>query len=98
MLKLNHPVEKLIQIISYKGVEFEVVERPDVIWVGCITYADNNTDPPFSDDDMTLLERYQSLMDIPKRELINSDWSAALSVNYGCQDKPCGIMFAQETY
>jgi len=98
MTKLNHPVEKLIQTILYKGVEFEVVERPDVIWVGCIAYADDNTNPPFSDDDMTLLERYQALLKIPKQDLINPDWSAALSVNYGCADKPCGIMFAQETY
>ena len=28
---------------------------------------------------------------------MNPDWSAALSINY-CVDKPCGIMFAQETY
>jgi len=98
MLKLNHPVEKLVQIISHKGLDFEVVERPDVIWVGCIAYADNNINPPFSDDDMTVIERYQSLMDIPKQELINPDWSAALSINYECKDKPCGIMFAQETY
>ena len=98
MTKLNHPVEKLIQIILYKGVEFEVVERPDVIWVGCVAYASNNTEPPFSDDDMTLIERYQTLMDISKKDLVNSDWSAAISINYGFADKPCGIMFAQETY
>ena len=30
MQKLNHPVEKLVETFLYKGVEFEVVERPEV--------------------------------------------------------------------
>ena len=98
MTKLNHPLEKIIQTITYKNVEFEVVERPDVIWVGCITYADNNTGPAFPDDDMTLINRYQTLDSIPKRELINPDWSAAISINYDTNGRPSGIMFAQETY
>ena len=98
MLDLNHPIEKLVQNIMYKGVKFEVVERPVVIWVGCITYAKNNTDPAFADDDMTLLKRYQELIPIPKLDLINPDWSASLSINYGWDEKPSGIMFAQETY
>ena len=98
MEKLNHPVEKLVQTLNYKGLEFEVVERPDVVWVGCIAYADNNTDPPFSDDDMTLIGRYQELIPVEKLELINPDWSASLSINYSRNDKPNGIMFAQETY
>ncbi|GHU00161.1 hypothetical protein FACS1894142_8270 [Spirochaetia bacterium] len=98
MQKLNHPVEKLVKTISYKDVEFDVVERPDVLWVGCIAYAKNNIDPPFPDDDMSLLERYRSLFDFPKLELINPDWSAAISINYDLSDKPSGIMFAQETY
>lgn len=98
MLKLNHPVEKIVQTITYKGVEFEVVERPDVIWVGCVAYADNNSDPAFPDDDMKLLKRYQSLIDVPKQDLINPNWSASISINYYTNDKPSGIMFAQETY
>jgi len=98
MTRLNHPLDKLIQTILYKSGEFEVVERPDVIWVGCVAYADNNTTFPFSDDDMTLLERYQAILDIPKQDLINPDWSATLSINYRCADQPSGIMFAQETY
>ena len=98
MPDLNHPVEKLVQNIIYRGVKFQVVERPDVIWTGCIAYAGNNIDPAFADDDMTLLKRYQSLIEIPKQDLINPDWSASISINYGCNDKPSGIMFAQETY
>jgi len=91
-------VEKFVKTISYKGVAFDIIERPDVIWVGCIAYADNNTDPPFADDDMTLIQRYQALVPIPKQELINPAWSASISINYSCDNKPSGIMFAQETY
>ncbi len=95
MIKLNHPVEKLVQTITYKGVEFEVVERPDVIWVGCVNYAKELDGEPNMD---ATLERYQEIIDIPKKELINPDWSAGISINYSCSDKPNGLMFAQETY
>ena len=98
MTKLIHPVEKIIETIIYKGVEFEIVERPDVIWVGCVAYTDNNTDPAFADDDFTFLRRYQKLIPIPKQELMNPGWDAAISINYYVNDKPSGIMFAQETY
>ncbi|MCL2518497.1 MAG: hypothetical protein FWF15_08050 [Oscillospiraceae bacterium] len=94
----NHPVEKLIKIITYKGVEFEVVERPDVIWVGCVDYAANNSDE--SDIDGTL-KRFQNLVNtIPDaiKARMNPDYSAALSINYSTSEKPCGIMFANETY
>jgi len=95
---MNHPVERLIQTIIYKSVEFEVVERLDVIWVGCAAFSGNNTAPPFFDDDTALIRRYQALIDVPKQELICPDWSAAISINFDCGDKPSGIMFAQETY
>jgi len=39
MQTLIHPLEKRIEVITYNGVEFEVVERPDVTWVGCVDYA-----------------------------------------------------------
>jgi len=93
----NHPLEKLIQVITYKGVEFEVVERPDVLWVGCVDYAKNNTDE--SDIDATL-KRFQGLVNTngAPNDLVNPGWSTALSINYKCKDKPCGIMFANETY
>ena len=89
-------VEKLVQTITYKNVEFEVVKRPDVLWVGCVDYATNNKDE--SDIGVTL-KRYQELVKTsPINEKINSDWGAALSINYSCDDKPNGIMFANETY
>ena len=91
-----HPVEKTIQAIIYKGCTIEIVERPDVLWVGCVDYACGNQG---ESDIGAPLKRYrEELIDIPKRELINPDWSASLSINYKRGDKPCGIMFAQETY
>ena len=96
MANTNHPVEKLVKIISYKGVEFEVVERPDVLWVGCVDYAKNNTD---ESDISATLKRFQGLVGTsPIKDKINPDWSAALSINYSREDKPCGIMFANEAY
>jgi len=95
-----HPVEKLVELIRYKGVEFEVVQRPDVLWVGCVDYAENNTD---ESDIQGTLKRFQALTkDFDEgqdtRERMCPDWSAALSINYSCKDKPCGIMFANETW
>ena len=31
-------------------------------------------------------------------DLINPDYTGVLSINYTCDDKPNGVMFAQETY
>ena len=90
-----HPLERLVTTLRYLDVEFEVVERPDVLWVGCADYADCNHGEP---DIPATLKRYrEELIDIVKNELVNPDWSASLSINYDCSDKPCGIMFAQET-
>jgi len=96
MPTLNHPLEKLLKTITYKGVPFEVVERPDVLWVGCIDYANNNKD---ESDINSMLKRYQRLVaSAPKQERINPDWDASISINYGNKNKPNGLMFAQETY
>jgi AraC-like DNA-binding protein len=89
-------VEKIVKTIEYKGVIFEVVERPDVIWVGCVDYATNNGDEP--NIDKTLKRYREELIEVPKQDLINPGWSASISINYSCDDKPSGIMFAQETY
>lgn len=89
-------IEKPVQTINYKGAEFEVVRRPDVIWVGSVDYAANNTD---ESDSGETLKRFQGLVETaPIKEKVNPDWSAALSVNYTRSDKPCGIMFANESY
>lgn len=93
---LKHPVETPVETINYKGVEFEVVKRPDVLWVGCVDYAENNTG---ESDIGTTLKRFQGLVDsVPIMEKMNPDWSAALSINYHNEKKPCGIMFANESY
>jgi hypothetical protein len=91
-----NPIEKPVKTIAYRGVEMQVVERPDVIWVGCVDYAPDNSGE--SDIAATLKRYREELIDIQKRAEINPDWSAALSINYTCPDRPCGIMFAQETY
>ena len=96
MPESNCPVEKLIHVISYKDIKFEVVERPDVIWAGCVDYASDNTG---ESDISATLERFQKLVAlVPIIEKINPDWSASISINYTRGDKPCGIMFANETY
>lgn len=96
MARIKHPHETLVETLVYKGMEFEVVERPDVIWVGCVDYASNNTD---ESDVGGTLQRFQTLVELtPIIEKINPDWSASLSINYGCDHKPCGIMFANESY
>ena len=95
MPKTNHPIEKHVKTLIYKDVNLEVVQRPDVLWVGCLDYASNNEDEP---DSNATLNRYQNYMDVVKQDLMNPDWSAALWLNYACSAKPCGMMFAQETY
>jgi len=96
MQKLTHPLEKLVETITYKGVEFEVVERPDVLWVGCARYASNNTDEPNMDG---VLKRYQKLCKkAPYREKVNPDYSACLNINFSTSEKPCGMMYACEFY
>ena len=91
-----HPLEKLVEVITYKGVNFEVVERSDVVWVGCVGYAGNNTDEP--NIDVTLKRYREELINVEKLERVNPDWSATLSINYANNNEPSGIMFAQETY
>ena len=91
----HHPIETLVETITFKGGTLEVVKRPDVLWVGCVDYADNNEGE--SDIDKTL-KRYEALANVPKRELINPNWGAALSINYTTNEKPNGLMLAQETY
>jgi hypothetical protein len=97
MTRLNHPVEKPVRTLVYKGVEFEVVERPDVIWVGCVDYAQGNSG---ESDIGETLKRFQELVNngiVPENK-INPDWSAALSINYTRDDAPCGILFGNECY
>ena len=102
MQKFNHPIEKLVETIIYEDVEFEVVERPEVLWVGCLDYAKNNTDEP--DTEATLKRLQWLVVDITTetdtRELMCPDWFAQLWINYGDRfsDKPNGVMFAHETY
>jgi len=91
---MKHPLETPVETITYQGVEFEVVQRPDVIWAGCVEYARNNTAEPNSD------KAFKRLMKLKKKtpysQLTNAGWSAAISINFRNKDKPSGMMFAQE--
>jgi len=89
-------VEKLVETIEYKDVTFDVIERPEVLWVGCIDCAANNTDE--SDIGATYRRYRDDLGAVPKNELIAPDFSAALSINYNYNELPCALMFAKETY
>jgi len=100
MVRFNHPVERLVEIINFNNVEFEVVERPDVLWVGSVDYANNNTD---ESDWKVTLERFQDIIkditdETDTRNLICPDWSAAVSINYSRNDKPSGLLYGNETY
>ena len=88
--------EKLINVVVYDGVNFEIVERPEVLWVGKVTYAPNLTDEP---DISKLLKEYQELIMTEKKELIHPEWDAAISIDYWRNGAtPRGFMFGQETY
>ncbi len=87
--------ERLIDTIQVNGAVFEIVGRPEVVWVGTISYAENLIDEP---DIGKLLRRYQELIPNPKLERINPDWDAAISIDYWQGGKvPRGMMFGQET-
>lgn len=90
-----HPLDKIVTSFVHNGIGYDVVERPDVLWVGCLDYAPSDHDEVDSD---ATLDRFRSLLGVEKRELVDPAWSAAIWVNYGRVDKPRGLMFAQETY
>lgn len=93
MISIN---EKLINVVTYDDVNFEIVERPEVIWVGKVAYAPNLTDEP---DISKLLKEYQELTSIEKKELINPEWDAAISIDYWRDGTaPRGMMLGTETY
>jgi len=88
--------EKQIDVITYDCVSFEIVERPEVLWVGKIAFAPNLTDEP---DIGKLLKEYQELIPVEKKELINPEWDAAISIDYWKGGSaPRGMMFGSETY
>lgn len=88
--------ENLIDVITYNGVKFEIVERPEVIWVGKVAYAPNLSDEP---DIGKLLKQYGEAISIEKKELVNPEWDAAISIDYWRNGSvPRGMMFGQETY
>jgi hypothetical protein len=86
-------LEQQIETINFRGVHIDIVERPEIIWLGCVDYASNNEDESQISE---TLKRYQDLVHVPKEDRINPDWSGALSINYCLPEQPRGLMFAQE--
>lgn len=88
------PNEKLLDVITFKGVRFEVIERSESIWCGTLGYA---TDPVSEPDIEALLKRYQSLVSVQKRGLVTPEWSGCISIDYWPGGlAPRGIMFMQQ--
>lgn len=86
--------EKAIEVITYNGIDFEVVSCPATTWCGALEYAPNCTDEPDVDE---LLRRYQENVDVFKSEVANPEWSCAISINYWQEGAaPRGMMFAQQ--
>jgi len=90
-------IENCIESFTVKKAVFELVRRPEVLWVGTLAWAEDNESEPDTD---TLLQKYQALCGpAPKLALVNPDWSAGISINYCLNGKaPRGMLFAQETW
>ena len=88
--------EKLIETFTVGKAVFEIFDRPEVLWVGTLAWAENNHDEPDID---ALLKKFQAMCEVPKLERMNPDWSAGISINYSLNGKaPRGTMFGQETW
>ena len=86
--------EKLIDQIVVSHVTLELVSCPATLWCGVLGFAPNCTDEP---DIGALLQKYQNLMSVPKKETLNPEWSCAISMYYTKEGAfPRGMMFAQQ--
>lgn len=88
------PQETLADVFFENGVCFEVVDKAPTIWCGTLGYAPNLDDEP---DIENLLQRYQALVPVEKRECVSSSWSGCISIEYWPGGRsPRGIMFMQQ--
>lgn len=71
----NQPLEKIVTQFTCNGIDYDVVERIDTLWVGCLNYAENNHNEP---DSGATIEGFQKLINVGKKDLINDSWSAAI--------------------
>ncbi|MCL1807487.1 MAG: hypothetical protein FWG31_07280 [Oscillospiraceae bacterium] len=95
MSKTLSAVEKVIETAEHGGTVLEVVERPSVVWVGTLTYAEDISGEP---DSGALLKRYQDLAPAaPKIDTVNDEWDACININFNGGEKAKGMMFGQET-
>ena len=90
----ENKLDRLVAVFGYNGAAAELVERGDVLWVGCVDYAaDNHGESDYAET----LRRYQQLAPTAGHgEYPNPDWSASLSLNYKRDDRPSGIFMGME--
>jgi len=89
--------DKLVETLNFNGVVFEVMERPEVLWVGTLEYETETEKHP----DMAALRRFQDLCSAaPKVDRINPDWTGDITLNIhnNTPETPFGVMYGQETY
>jgi len=84
--------ERLIETISFNSATFDIIERPETLWVGTMSHNDDGQDA---------LRRFQELCPVaPKVDQINPDWTADISINFNRKGEtlPRSVMYGQETY
>lgn len=90
--------DKLVETIEIGSAIFEVMERPEVIWVGTL---EQQYDTEIERLAHNALLRFQELgPQAPKVDRINPDWVADITFNIHCNSatRPYGVMYGQETY
>lgn len=86
--------EELDKEYHCNGVSLEVIQCPATFWCGSVGYAPNCEDEPDID---AILEKYQRVCQVEKKELVNPRWDCAISINYWQEGAaPRGMMFAQQ--
>lgn len=83
-----HPQETIIEEHSFKGIKVEAVDMAQTVWCGKVGYASDNHSEP---DVNGIMNAYRSA----DHTLVNGaekDWSACLSINYLCGERPNGLM------
>lgn len=102
-IKYFTAVETLIETIKYQGLDFEIIERPDVFWVGSMGFHEENKNA----DPSQLIDKIHPLWDEYFREEIMNDKviepvnptaNGVLTFNMKHNDLPNGMMIGHETY
>ena len=104
MSKIFNPVEILVETILYEGVNFEIIERPIVTWIGSMKFneEDFNADPsPLVEEVLPLWNAFfeNEVMNTTRHEnFISPTAIGVLWFNIKTGDLPNGMMIAKEVY